>query len=162
MNRVRAILDDSEYEHYLKLIDQAEAERVYCRHDYHHALSVARLAYLLALEEKLELPYELKPLIYAAGLLHDIGRWVEYVEGEDHCAAGARLAKPLLLRVGFNQGETRQILAGIREHRKPAGSTLGRLLAEADDLCRDCYRCSASADCYKQEQMLRLHRSLKL
>lgn len=162
MDKVRAILNDPEYQGYLQLIAEAETDRVYCKHDYHHALVVARLTYLLALEQKLETPFALKPLIYAAGVLHDIGRWVEYGGGEDHCSAGARLAKPLLLRAGFTTGETAFILAGIREHRQPGESQLGRLLARADDLGRDCYRCLASGTCYKREEMLRLHRSLEL
>jgi uncharacterized protein len=160
MDRVRQIITDVEYQLNLKKTKQAEANRLFCRHDYHHALSVARLSYLIALEEgKSELS---KSVIYAAALLHDIGRWVEYANGEDHCEAGARLAIIILQRVGFSEDEQTIILAGIKEHRNPITSALGHILALADDLSRDCYRCSVISNCYKAEKMQKLHQQLIL
>ncbi len=160
MNRVRAIIKDIEYQSNLNKTKQAEVNRVYCRHDFHHALSVARLAYLIALEEGVS--GLSKSTIYAAALLHDIGRWVEYDHGEDHGEAGAKLAASILRRVGFSSQEQAVILSGIREHRHPHTSDLGFILARADDLSRDCYRCSAANSCYKAEKMQELQQQLIL
>ncbi len=162
MDRVRTIIDDADYRQYLNLIAEAEEERIYCRHDYHHALYVARLTYLLALDDRLETLSREKALLYAAGLLHDIGRWLEYSTGEDHCIASARLAEPILKRAGFRQNEIDVICNGVREHRSPSKSQLGGLLAKADDLSRDCYRCQSTDTCYKAEEMLQMQRFLDL
>ncbi len=159
MHRVRKIIADAQYQDYLARTAEAEKERIYCKHDYQHALYVARISCLIALESR---RFELKPLVYAAGLLHDIGRWVEYATGEDHCQAASPLAEPLLFRAGFSREETDVIIEGIVQHRSPQGSKIGEWLARADDLSRDCYGCQGRPSCYKAQQMLRLHRSLEL
>ncbi len=161
MYRVRKIIVDTQYQDYLARIAAAERERIYCKHDYNHALYVARLAYLIALESGCEQRFEVKPLVYAAGLLHDIGRWVQYARGEDHCQAAPQLAEPLLLKAGFGREKTGVIIEGIVQHRSPQGSEIGGWLAKADDLSRDCYGCQGRPSCYKAEEMLKLHRSLE-
>ncbi|HWJ04125.1 MAG TPA: HD domain-containing protein, partial [Verrucomicrobiae bacterium] len=124
-------------------------------HDHQHAVYVARLGYLIALEQKLELP-ELKELIYAAGLLHDIGRWKEYQTGEDHAWVSAEFAEPILARAGFSPWEIDIVCAGIREHREPGGSQIGKILALADDLSRNCRGCTVKESCYKLDNMLKI------
>lgn len=161
MHRVRRIIADAQYQDYLVRIAVLERERIYCKHDYHHALYVARLAYLLALESGCEQGHRVKPLVYAAGLLHDIGRWVEYGSGQDHCRAAVPLAEPLLLRAGFGVAETNDIIEGIAQHRVPQDSEIGGWLARADDLSRNCHGCQGRASCYKAEEMLELHRHLE-
>lgn len=162
MERVQAILVDKDFQEHLRLVEVAEKNRVYCHHDYHHVLSVARLAYLIVLEERIELPSPIKPIIYAAGLLHDIGRWLEYSTGEDHAIASARLAEPILKRAGFHSAEIDLIVTGIAEHRVTGKSLLGQVLARADDLSRDCRGCQSRETCYKAEEMLRLHGRIDL
>ncbi|MDA8442581.1 MAG: HDIG domain-containing protein [Peptococcaceae bacterium] len=162
MERVRAIVSDLDYNNYLRMIAEAEVNRVYCKHDYHHALSVARLAYLQALEAAIDSTVALKPVIYAAGLLHDIGRWQEYLTGKDHALVGAHLAAPILEKHGFSGQEVGMIVTGISEHRSPQVSWLGKMLATADDLCRECYRCESTDTCYKAKKMIKLHDSLLL
>ena len=159
MDKVRAIIADKEYQDYLSLISEAERDRLYCKHDYQHALYVARLSYLIALEEKIVLS-ERRELLYAAGLLHDIGRWQEYSTGMDHCEASAGLAIPILQRAGYLKPEIESICTAIREHRKPKDSQIGRLLALADDLSRDCMGCKGRNSCYKLEKMLRLQATM--
>lgn len=160
MDRIRAIIADSEYQSQLKMVEEKEAERIFCKHDYQHALWVARLAYIIVLENVQQREALPKPLIYAAGLLHDIGRWVEYQTGEEHCLAGAKLAEPILIRNRFNEGERRVIIEGIRLHRAPGNSILALALAQADDLSRDCHHCRAADECYKYDKMMKLHQAL--
>lgn len=96
-----------------------------------------------------------REIIYAAGLLHDMARWVEYETGEDHAVAGARMALEVLDRAAFNLAERKIITTAIREHRTggPASSLLGQFIYQADDLARPCSRCAARDDCYKIDRM---------
>ena len=70
MDRVNRIWRHPVYQEHYKKIQELESERIFCRHTPEHFLDVARLMYIYALEEHLELP---KELIYASALLHDIG-----------------------------------------------------------------------------------------
>ena len=68
MDCVNQIWRHPVYQEHYKKIQELESERIFCRHTPEHFLDVARLMYIYALEEHLELP---KELIYAAALLHD-------------------------------------------------------------------------------------------
>ena len=164
MNRIEIILDDPYYKDCLTRIDKLEADRKFCRHTFQHVVDVARITYILLLEsgiikrfmEENDLNLKLaKELVYAAGVLHDIGRWVEYEQGEDHAVAGARIAVELLIRAGFNEKEVLIITTGIKEHRrkKENMSILGELMCRADNLSRQCVCCDVSAECYKYDEM---------
>jgi uncharacterized protein len=148
--RVNQIINHNLFnEHSTKNI-LAEAQRVYCRHGSDHGLSVARISYIYLLEKK-EASLS-KEIIYAAGILHDIGRWVEYAIQEDHALASARLAVPILQGCGFSEQEIDIITQGIKEHRlipSEATGKLGQALAFADDWARDCKNCESKASCYK-------------
>ncbi len=166
MYRVDKIFHDPWY---IKCIERnalCEKNRRFCRHDLQHMLDVARITYILFLEgtgggkmaaaPELECPVPLnKEVIYAAGLLHDIARWHEYETGEDHAAAGARMAGPVLDRAGFDMVEKDLITTAIKEHRTGGrkASLLGRYLCKADDLSRPCSRCQARRECYKIDRM---------
>ena len=91
MDRVNRIWRHPVY-HYKK-IQELESERIFCRHTPEHFLDVARLMYIYALEEHLELP---KELIYAAALLHDIGRAQQYQYNIPHDIAGVEIAREIL------------------------------------------------------------------
>jgi len=156
MTRVNQLLDHEDYICYMDKINKLEKERRFCKHGFEHGLSVARIAYSYLLEKGvISLS---KEGIYVAGLLHDIGRWVEYQTGEDHAEASARLALPLLETCGFSSEEILVILEGIREHRRHHDSDLtllGEALALADDLSRDCRSCSAQTQCYKYKPVMK-------
>jgi uncharacterized protein len=96
-----------------------------------------------------------KEVVYAAGILHDIGRWRQYETGEDHSVIGAELAAEILERTNFTPQEIRVITRAIREHRsqREGMSTLGELLYRADNLSRACHECSAKNKCYKFSTM---------
>jgi hypothetical protein len=98
-----------------------------------------------------------KELVYAAGLLHDIGRWLEYETGEDHALVSGKLAVPILMESGFLDNEISLIVAAIREHRgtEEKKSYLGMVIARADNLARGCVLCQTKDGCYKVEKMLK-------
>lgn len=148
--RVNRILDHPLFKEYSLKNAQAEVNRTFCKHGFDHGLSVARIAYIYLLEEKGALIS--KELVYAAAVLHDLGRWQEYATGEDHALVAIELVQPILKDSGFMPEEAKIILQGIREHRldpKQEISLLGRALAYADDWARDCRSCMCQTECYK-------------
>lgn len=165
MDRVRAILKDPFYVECLEKNTRREKDRRFCKHDLQHMTDVAQISCKILQEgdhldnlvasRLLPGPDAAREVVYAAGLLHDLARWVQYDTGEDHALAGARLARPVLERAGFNREEIKTVLRGIREHRQsgPGKSLLGRILCLADDLSRPCSACEARFDCYKYEYM---------
>jgi len=92
-------------------------------------------------------------VIYGAGLLHDIGKWKEYESGIDHAAYGARLARELLTRAGFDENEISIIARAIYEHRNISRemSFLGERMHRADNLSRACSQCPEKDNCYKYQ-----------
>jgi len=155
MSRLNRIIENKDFGHYLEKIEQLERRRRFCRHGFDHALAVARIAYAYLLEQSQELPsveYLPRDVVYAAGLLHDIGRWIEYETGEDHAEAGSRLARSILQDSGYDVAEQACVLTAIREHRghgQTGLTRLGRALALADDWARDCRHCPVRDDCHK-------------
>jgi uncharacterized protein len=107
---------------------------------------VARLSYIINLENGRNAD---KELLYAAALLHDIGRWRQYEDGTPHEAESARIAETILPECGFDEAETDLILDAIRSHRSASEERPGfaGLLYRADKLSRRCYECEASGDC---------------
>lgn len=163
MKRVDSILKDPVYAEYINHNMMAAKDDPFCKHDLAHMVDVARIAYILILEHQ-DLEYFIKDadlsgreaakeVIYATGLLHDIGKWKEYEEGDDHAAYGARLARELLIRAGFDENEIRIIARAIYEHRNISRemSFLGERMHRADNLSRACSQCEAKGDCCKYQ-----------
>lgn len=71
--------------------------------------------YIYALEEHLELS---KELIYAAALLHDIGRAQQYQYNIPHDIAGVEIAREILTDLHFTEQEKELILSSIGHHRE--------------------------------------------
>lgn len=145
--RINKILENSAYRNYLKLNEEAEKGRKFCRHNMAHYLDVARIAQILNLREAQHVEDE---LIYAAALLHDIGRHEQYEEGTPHEKAGERLSLPILKECGYHKDEIAVILRAIRNHRTEEAaekSGLCGLLYRADKLSRSCFACEAEPDC---------------
>lgn len=158
MPRVDAVFRHPLFQRELARVEAAEADRAFCRHGLTHLLDVARVAWILNADECLGLERE---LVYAAALLHDIGRAAQYATGEPHDVAGERIAAEILGTVGdgarFSESERARILGAVRGHRGSAGAGtdrvagrdgLVRLIARADKLSRPCYACAARAACY--------------
>jgi len=94
MKRINRIVANPEYKLYLQKNSSAEENRPFCTHQFGHLLSVARLTYMLLLEDGC--PFISREMAYAAGLLHDIGRWHEYQTETDHAQYSAELAEAIL------------------------------------------------------------------
>ncbi|WZL72891.1 HD domain-containing protein [Clostridiaceae bacterium 35-E11] len=150
MERINRILASSKYIEYLKKNDEAEKTRVFCHHDLRHAIDVARVAYILSLEEQIPIS---KDMIYAASLLHDIGRWKEYLDGSDHAVISADLALGILENSGFKSKEQKYIYDAIKNHRTTDGQStaLDRILYTSDKISRPCHTCHAIEACKRFE-----------
>lgn len=163
MERVNRILRNPIYRKALQKNKEAEKERRYCHHDMAHFLDVARIAMLLAAKEQIVAAKEqllpiseekelhaFEDLVYAAALVHDIGRYRQYEDGTPHEEASAALAADILLDSGFDEKETYVIIDAVRSHRD-AGiaeeKSLRGLLYRADKLSRACFACPAQGDC---------------
>lgn len=147
MDRINRILKDPAYQDYVAKNEAAEVDRIFCGHDLTHFLDVCRIAWILNLERGLGLD---KDEVYAAGLLHDTGRWQEYATGIDHAQASVNLAAPILDRCGYTPEETERILEAIGAHRKrDHASPLAQILFEADKKSRMCLYCDARGQCKK-------------
>ena len=147
MERIDRILRNPSFWEHVADNRAAEAGRCFCRHDMEHFLAVARIGQILNLEENLGIS---KELIYAAALLHDLGRHRQYLEGIPHEVAGAEIARGILPQCGFEPWETEVIVDAIARHRDSdgsAGSDLGGLLYRADKLSRPCFCCEVSGEC---------------
>ncbi|MDD6203000.1 MAG: HD domain-containing protein [Lachnospiraceae bacterium] len=145
MERINRILHHPDYQNYLEENIAAEKDRVFCRHNMEHFLAVARIAMLLNLQENLQIEQE---IVYAAAILHDIGRFKQYREQIPHELASAKLALPILKDCGFSDEEIAYILDAITAHRRNEGAdNLADLLYRADKMSRDCFACPAKAAC---------------
>ena len=105
MEYVARLLEDTMYRCLLEHMKLMEADRIYCRHGLEHLMDVARLGWIMALEQKAAIT---KEEVYLAALLHDIGRVEEYETGISHAAAGQQLAGEILSHIGYpaDQAET--------------------------------------------------------
>lgn len=153
MERVNRILKQDLYLDYLKRNELAEKDRKFCRHHMVHFLDVARIAMILNQKES----YGIEPeMIYAAALLHDIGRWKQYQDGTPHEVASAELAPEILLKSGFDSEETNVIIKAIESHRDPGvreEKSLKGLLYRADKDSRPCFACEMEKECnWKNER----------
>ena len=145
MNRIDKIIQSPQYVDTLKRLQALETDRIFCRHDISHFMSVARLMWIEVLEQQLSVDRE---VVYAAALLHDMGRVDQMEQGTPHEQASADLAAQILPYAGYNEQEVRQVTSAILSHRKESTtSTLGRILYQADKRSRDCWCCSASDLC---------------
>ncbi|MGE5398493.1 MAG: HD domain-containing protein [Chitinophagales bacterium] len=163
MKRIELILKDPSFIDYINRNTLSDQEHRYCKHDLAHMIDVARITYILILEQQsignyittgsLSGKMAARETIYAAGLLHDIGKWKEYMTGEDHAAFGARLAREMLPRLFFNDNEIDVISQAIFEHRNISKdmSFLGEKLHRADNLSRVCSQCTESTNCLKYQ-----------
>ena len=142
----------------LNSIRELEKNRKFCRHTEEHFFDTARIMYIIALEERLNIP---KDMIYAAALLHDIGRAQEYQNGISHEKASADIARRLLPQCGYTAEETETVVSAVLCHRdhtdsaantNPDNNLLGALLYRADKLSRPCFLCSARDECYWSKQ----------
>lgn len=150
MDRYNRIINNKSFVAILEELRYLEADRIFCRHGLGHLLDVCRIAYILNLEN--DYGYD-KDVIYAAGLLHDIGRVRQYRYGEDHHTAGLADAGIILDECGYSDDEKTLIISAISAHKSlPADNEsmegiFAGLLYEADKKSRNCFMCKAYMEC---------------
>ena len=147
MERIDKILKHNLFIVNLHRNEEAEADRVFCRHNMIHFLDVARIGRILNAEESFGIEVE---LIYAAALLHDIGKHMQYEYGTPHEVASADIAPAILRECGFDNNETRVIIEAILSHRNSdvrEQKNLKGLLYRADKLSRSCFACKMQQEC---------------
>ena len=147
MEIINKILNNTYYIEYLNKIKEHEKDREFCKHDINHFLDVARLAYILNLENDLKID---KEIIYATALLHDIGRWKQYEEGIPHEVASSNLSTKILESADFSIEEIQMIKEAILNHRNKdiAGqNNLMGIIYRADKTSRKCFSCKSELIC---------------
>ena len=92
------------------------------------------------------------PWIYAAAVLHDIGKWMQYAQKIPHEQASAQIAEQILEDTGFEEDEKKGILLAILSHREHSkengrGNKLAEVLYDADKTSRNCFACTAKEAC---------------
>ena len=151
MERVNRILKDPDFVRIEEQIANCEKTRIFCHHGFEHLLDVARVGVLMAMDEDLDIP---RDIIYAAALLHDIGKGEQYTKGQgiDHEQVGAELAAPILEKCGYEDDEIELITEAIAEHRNyriKDERNLKGLLYRADKASRKCFACKVTERCHK-------------
>lgn len=147
MDKINQMIHNQNYLSHIEKISEWEKDREFCRHNTAHFLDVARIAMIINTQDNYGID---KELIYAAALLHDIGRWQQYETGEDHALASAKLAPAILEECGFSDAESKQIVSAIATHRESSvkdEKNLNGLLYRADKLSRPCYFCGQEKNC---------------
>lgn len=146
MKKVNEILHNEKYRRYINEIEVLERDRVYCRHDMKHFLDMARISYILALENGLNYS---KEVIYGIGLLHDIGRAEEYKNNVNHDEAGVSIAEDILKETSYTDDEKNLIINAIANHgNENSNNKLFEIIYKSDKLSRNCFECKAEKDCY--------------
>lgn len=151
-DKINLIIENNSFREKLLNIDALEKNREFCKHDMQHFLDVARIMYIMKLENTLNIP---KHIIYATALLHDIGRGRQYEDGTPHDIAAVDIAKNILLQCKFDTKEIEDILEAIGKHRNNTENLngLSYLLYKCDKLSRNCLYCKATHNCnWKEEQ----------
>lgn len=142
-NRYNSIIYNKTYKELLEKLSVLESERIFCRHGIEHLLDVCRLAYINVLENGLNIP---KDIVYAAGLLHDIGRVAEYEGYGEHHENGAKTASEIMAECGYACDEIEMVADAIVSHRSLDDTnvtSLKNILYKADKESRNCFYCSA-------------------
>lgn len=147
MVRVNAILRHPRFIKEIRRVEEIERGRVFCGHGIDHLMDVARIAFILSRESG---GAEDKELVYAAALLHDVGRARQYEDDTPHEQESAAIAAEILPECGFDEHETALILDAILAHRTTGGGGkpgFAGLMYKADKASRRCYDCAASREC---------------
>ncbi len=141
------VLADSLYIRTVEELAGLERDRIFCRHDMEHFLSVARITLLLCSELQIAADPD---TVYTAALLHDIGRIEQYRDGTPHDRAGVQKARVILERVGCEDAMQQRVLSMIGSHRNDCAppDSLEAVFRRADKQSRLCFSCRAQAECF--------------
>jgi uncharacterized protein len=144
-DRINKINKSEKFQYSISKIGELEISRSFCRHGIEHYLDVARIAYIICLENSLNIK---KDVIYAAALLHDIGRWMQYEHGIPHEIASSSLAYDILIGAGYDNNEIESIQKAIMNHRSSnEDMDLCSIIYISDKVSRGCFYCSSEKEC---------------
>lgn len=154
MERIDKIMQHPLFRDAMTTIEQAEIDRIYCLHGMDHSIDVARICHILNLE--MACGYS-RDVVYAAALLHDVGRCKEYTEGISHHIVSVDMAREILAVCDYTKEEIELICTAILHHKRKDEDAnpcaLDEILYRADKLSRKCYDCKAIDSCYWSEAM---------
>lgn len=145
--RIDRILEHPLFRYHLQANEAAEADRSFCRHNMVHFLDVARIGWIINLEEHMNVSGE---WIYAAALLHDLGKHVQYENSTPHEKVSAEIAPEILRDCGFREEEVQVIVDAIDNHRNEKvkeEKNLRGLLYRGDKASRACFACKMESQC---------------
>lgn len=154
-DRWKAILTNNRFQNIIEKLETVEKDRIFCGHGLTHLLDTARIMHIKNLEDGLLFS---KDLVYAAGLLHDIGRLREYEDGTAHEKAAVPIVKEILEECGYQKEEQEMVAFAISVHRegkaekKDKSQLLADLLFQADKAGRLCFKCGAWEKCNWTEE----------
>ena len=150
MPRIDYIYGHALFRRHMSDLMRLESDRVYCRHGMEHLLDVARIMWIRNLEDRMGFE---RDVVYAAALLHDIGKDEQYESGISHDVASESVAAAILggmpPELAFDEADVAQIKTAILGHRRlrPNSQPLERLLYAADKASRPCFACAVRATC---------------
>lgn len=152
MERINEICRHPVWKEQMAQLEQLEKDRIFCKHGTEHLLDVARLAYIENLEENRGIE---KECIYAAALLHDVGKALQYTQKIPHEKGGREYASVILKDCGFDSQEEKVILEAIAGHRDSSNKeckNLTGIIYRADKRSRMCGFCKAYGACNWSEE----------
>ena len=150
MDKISEIFSNEKYKNLLIELEEIEKDRKFCKHNLEHFLSFSRIAYIKVLENNIRIS---KDVIYAIGLLHDIGRVLEYKEGIPHHKGSLILSKEILKETSYTEEEKRLIYKCIECHRSENfEDELLEIIYISDKLSRECFSCEAEKECYWKKE----------
>ena len=114
MKNTEIVLNHKIFNEKINKIENDEKTRVFCKHDFSHLMDVARICYIINLEENLNID---KDLIYVTALLHDLGRADEVDTGINHSILSQEIAKEILKDLNFDDFSKQRIINEIKNHR---------------------------------------------
>ena len=150
MDRLDKIYQNPKFKEIMSKIEDIEKDRIYCKHDIAHSMDVARIAYITALEDGLSIK---KDIIYAAALLHDLGRGVNY---QNHVGESVKIAEEILSQSDFTGEEIEKILRAVNLHSQNDGNGLLGVIQKADKLSRLCFACKSIDTCKWSKEELNI------
>ena len=142
---MNTILNHPVYKYHAQKNISAEEDWPYCKHDIIHLMDVARIAYILNLENNFGFA---KELIYAAALLHDITKWKQIIENIPHNESAIEPTAEILRDCDFDNNEISLINRAILNHRDGPkdNDNFSYIIYKADKLSRPCFFCNYDKD----------------
>lgn len=149
-DRYKKILTDPVFQEHMKIINESEKDRIFCCHGIAHLADTARISYIISLENSAGIP---KDIIYAAALVHDLGRACSDTD-VPHSVAGLKAAEKILENCGYTGDEIALVTDAVSAHSHKnetpdisSLSDLSAILSKADTLSRQCFCCPALDEC---------------